>query len=69
VVFLLRRDKIKNIQKSVAGQKQIYNVQAVQQARFLGILTIGMPVNLQVNSQNGAVEKIEKPWWSFLVGG
>ncbi len=45
----------------------VYNVETNQDGRFLGIFKTAMKVNTEVDSQNGNVVAVNKPWWAFLV--
>lgn len=58
----------KKIELTVSNQKLVYKIEAVQETKFLWIIPIQLQLTAEVNAQTGEIEKIEKPWWSFLVG-
>lgn len=58
----------KEIKLKIIQEKPMYEVRAVQQARFLWVIPVEMEIKTNINAQTGAIENIEKPWWSFLVG-
>lgn len=45
----------------------VYNVQANQDGKFLGIFKIAMKANAEVDASNGTVVSVGRPWWAFLV--
>ena len=45
----------------------VYNVEANQTGKFLGIFKVALRSNTEVNASNGEVLSVNKPWWSFLV--
>ncbi len=60
--------KVKEIGLKVIQDVPVYEIKLVQQAKILWIMPVEMDVKTTVNAQTGAVELVEKPWWSFLVG-
>jgi hypothetical protein len=48
-----------------AGQ---FVVKGHTDGRLLFVIPVSVDVTASVNAQTGAVEKIERSWWSFLVG-
>jgi len=48
--------------------KSVYEIDGKKDVKLLGLVEIEMPVKVQVNIENGDVENVDKPWWSFLVG-
>lgn len=45
----------------------VYNIQANQNGRFLGIIKMALKSEVQVDPETGEVVEVNKPWWSFLV--
>ena len=45
----------------------VYEVSATKKAKMLGILPVEYSVNAVVNAQDGSVESMQKPWWTFLA--
>ena len=45
----------------------VYNIQANQNGRFLGIFKLAMDVEAQVDPETGEVITASRPWWAFLV--
>ncbi len=58
----------KNIRLKVLEEKPVYEISAVKNAVFLWVFPLQMEIKAEVNAQTGGVKRIEKPWWSFLVG-
>lgn len=47
--------------------KPIYEIIGKKEAKIFGLFRKEMKVKIQINSDTGEIEKIEKPWWSFLA--
>ncbi len=47
--------------------KAVYEVKTQQQTKVLGLFKAQMKVTAQVDSENGEVLQVKKPWWSFLA--
>ncbi len=47
--------------------KLAYEIKTQKRARFLGLFGTDMPVQAQVNAENGELIRVNKPWWSFLA--
>ena len=45
----------------------VYEVSATKKAKVLGVLPVEYSVNAVVNAQDGSVESMQKPWWTFLA--
>jgi len=45
----------------------VYNVEANQTGRFLGIFKVALRSNTEINAENGNVVAVNQPWWAFLV--
>lgn len=58
----------KKISLSISQEVPVYEIQAVQKAKLLWIIPIELEIKTTVNAQTGEVGRIERPWWSFLVG-
>lgn len=59
--------EIKEIELKVREEKAIYDVEGKREAKLLWLIPITIPIKTEVNAENGKIEKIEKPWWSFLA--
>ncbi len=44
-----------------------YEVTGVMEKRLLFIIPVSFQARVAVNAQTGDIEKVEKPWWSFLA--
>jgi len=59
------------IQLKEVGQgnqtKAVYEVQLERHSRILGIFSAKMHVNAEIDSENGEVIQVKKPWWAFLA--
>ncbi|MFH1237712.1 MAG: hypothetical protein V1648_04915 [Candidatus Aenigmatarchaeota archaeon] len=47
--------------------KAAYEIQVEKKAKFLWLFETNMPINAQVDAENGEVLQIQKPWWAFLA--
>ncbi|MEX2017520.1 MAG: hypothetical protein WD876_03540 [Candidatus Pacearchaeota archaeon] len=45
----------------------VYNIEANQNGRFLGIFRIAMRANAEVDPETGELLDVNRPWWAFLV--
>jgi len=45
----------------------VYNVEANQTGRFLGIFKVALKSNTEVDASTGEVVSVNRPWWAFLV--
>ncbi len=45
----------------------VYNIQANQHGKFLGIFKLAMRVEAQVDPETGEIIEAKRPWWAFLV--
>ncbi len=46
-----------------------YELKAEKQARLLFIFPLTAQVSANINAENGKINSINKPWWSFLASG
>ena len=60
--------KAEAIELKLIEEKPVYEINAVKKAKLFWIIPVEISITATVNAQTGEVEKIEKPWWSFLVG-
>lgn len=44
-----------------------YQVQATKRAKLLGVFDVTMPVEAEVDAENGELIRTGKPWWAFLA--
>jgi len=49
--------------------KPVYEITGKKDVKVIGFIHAEMVVKSQINAETGAVEKTEKPWWSFLAKG
>lgn len=61
----LRLEKDISIQLKDTG-KPVYEVSGTKRVKLFALFGINMNVKILVNAESGNIEKIEKPWWSFL---
>ena len=47
--------------------KPIYEVNGVKKVKLLWFIPIDMSIKTEIDAETGKVEKIKKPWWSFLA--
>lgn len=45
----------------------VYNIEANQNGRFLGIFKLRLKAETQIDPETGEVLDINRPWWAFLV--
>ena len=48
-------------------EKPIYEVTGTKEAKIFALFKTEMQIKTQIDAQTGSIEKIEKPWWSFLA--
>ncbi len=61
-VLIQLRERIHNNVPQV-----VYNVEANQHGRFLGVFKLAMKVETWVDPETGEVIEVNRPWWAFLV--
>jgi len=49
------------------GARLAYEVRMHRQSKFLGLFSMGMDVEAQVDAESGEVIGVKKPWWAFLA--
>jgi len=47
--------------------KPVYEITGKKDVKVIGFINAEMAVKSQINAETGAIEKTEKPWWSFLA--
>lgn len=57
---------LKEIRKG-ARASAVYDVQLERHSRILGIFKKKMKVGVEIDSENGEILKVKKPWWAFLA--
>lgn len=77
-IILLSMEKINEIERQNGSLSKIelklvneipkYEIKTMQKTKLLWIVPVEMEVKTTVNAQNGVIESIEVPWWSFLAG-
>lgn len=60
-------DSEKTIASKEVDGKPFYEVNGVKAKRILFIFPVKMQARAIVNAETGVIEKISKPWWSFLA--
>jgi len=58
---------IKNIEIKKVDDKQVYQLRGSREAKLLGFLPIDVEVIVNLDVDTGAINNMEKPWWSFLT--
>lgn len=59
--------KVQSMKLEGGSAAAMYKVEATRELKILGLFKVTMPIAASVNAQTSAVEKIKKPWWSFLA--
>lgn len=65
--------KVLNLKKDVVvvlkneSNKSFYELSAEKDVNLFGFIKRVMAVKVEVNAENGSIEKTKKPWWSFLA--
>ncbi len=60
-------DKVESVDGKKEEKKINYAVTGFKKAKLFFLIPVEMRVKISVNGETGAVEKTEKPWWSFLA--
>lgn len=47
--------------------KPMYEISGKKEVKILRLIRVNMLVKAKLNAENGELEEIDKPWWSFLV--
>lgn len=47
--------------------KLLYEIIGEKEVKILGFIKAKMRIKIDVNAETGEIEKIKKPWWSFLA--
>lgn len=58
--------ELKEIRKD-AKARAVYDVQLERHSKILGIFKKKMQVGVEIDSENGEIIKVRKPWWAFLA--
>jgi hypothetical protein len=58
---------IETIELKATGPNPIYSIQGKKQSRFLGIFSVNMAIGADIDTENGKIVSLKKPWWSFLA--
>ncbi|MBU1203727.1 MAG: PepSY domain-containing protein, partial [Nanoarchaeota archaeon] len=47
--------------------RPVYEITGKKDVKVIGFINAEMAIKSQINAETGAIEKTEKPWWSFLA--
>ena len=53
--------------KSNSQSEAVYHIEANEKVKVLGFIKTNMKVSAEVNAGTGVVEKVSRPWWSFMA--
>ncbi|MEM5766465.1 MAG: hypothetical protein QW423_02430 [Candidatus Aenigmatarchaeota archaeon] len=67
IILVNKKQKIEMMELKSEEDKTVYEVEGKKDAKLLWIIPVTVPIKTQVNAEDGKIEKIEKPWWSFLA--
>ncbi|MFA5870915.1 MAG: hypothetical protein WC842_03455, partial [Candidatus Paceibacterota bacterium] len=59
--------KLSTEQSNSGESTLMYKVGATQKLKIMGLFNVTMPITTSVNAQTATVERVQKPWWSFLA--
>lgn len=60
-------DSIQEAKRKEVDGKPVYEVTGIVKGRFLFVIPVSFSVKTVIDAKTGSIEKIERPWWSFLV--
>ncbi len=63
----VKLDSIQKAEQKEVDGKPIYEVTGTVKGRFLFVIPVSFSVKTVVDAKTGSIEKIERPWWGFLV--
>jgi hypothetical protein len=58
-----------NVALKEVGGKAVYEVSGEKEGKIFGLFRAKGKVSALVNAETGEIEKVNKPWWSFLASG
>ena len=67
VIIAKEEQEIKRIELKAREEKAFYEADGLKSAKLLWLIPVTIPIKTEVNAETGKIEKIEKPWWSFLA--
>ncbi|MFH8120070.1 MAG: hypothetical protein QXS37_04690, partial [Candidatus Aenigmatarchaeota archaeon] len=67
IAIVEEKQEIKEIELKKVEDKVVYEIEGTKEAKLLWLIPVKIPIKTEVNVENGRIEKIEKPWWSFLT--
>ncbi|MBU5575397.1 MAG: hypothetical protein QXF15_02065 [Candidatus Aenigmatarchaeota archaeon] len=67
IVISKENQEIKNMELVRVQTRASYEIHGEKEVKILGIIPAKMEIKTSLNAENGNIEKIEKPWWSFLA--
>ena len=56
-----------NISNITIVNASTYEIFTKKRSKFLGLIPVDVPVKMHINSDDGAIMYLKKPWWSFLA--
>ncbi|MCW1296396.1 MAG: PepSY domain-containing protein [Candidatus Parvarchaeota archaeon] len=59
--------KVEATELKVIDEKPVYEINGTRDAKLLWIFPVTLPIRTSVNAETGKIERLEKPWWSFLA--
>jgi len=59
--------KIYDINLKQETKNLLYKAKTKTNARFLGIIPVEMEEELEINAENGTVQKVNSPWWAIFA--
>ena len=66
-VEVVKLDSIQDVQQKEIDGKPVYEVTGTAKGRFLFVIPVSFSVKTVVDVKTGSIEKVERPWWSFLA--
>ena len=60
-------EEVGDVELEIKNEKPKYVISAKKKGKLFAIISINLNIKVDVNAENGNIEKVEKPWWSFLV--
>ncbi|MEM5870266.1 MAG: hypothetical protein QXR09_03845 [Candidatus Aenigmatarchaeota archaeon] len=67
ITLFNEKQKIEKMELKSEEDKAVYEIEGKKEAKLLWIIPVTIPIKTEVNAENGKIEGIEKPWWSFLA--
>lgn len=58
---------VKTVQKQKIDNKQCYKIKGIKETKLFWLIPADMEVTVYIYPNDGHIDKIEKPWWSFIA--